>query len=426
VAFFDHGTVFPGWAAMIPVFGSALLIAGTTSDEQGVVRRLLASKPMVVVGLLSYSWYLWHWPLLSVYRVRNLGVQDIPANAMLILVALLLAWATYVWIENPIRVRRPGPFRSIRPTLMVGLGIALVTFLMGTGLRLWVGHQKHRDAYRDVQMALGDHSPYQKKCNVSSTRPVTELRGDACVFGSEAGQAKVLLWGDSHADHLMPMLTGALPAVGVYQLTMTGCVPVPGYEMVAPTALEICADFNRRVLDRILELKTKGLQGVVISARWPAHLWHPSISVAEHQPSPPSAQRPAKMAEVRAALQASLGNLLDLLERNGLRVLVVAPTPELVYSAPMCLGFGKGALCNVPRPLNDNLLADPTAALAEVVSRHPNARLAQVADFFCDKEVCFAARDGKILYVDDDHITATTSRDLGHFLQADLDWVSGK
>ena len=138
----DHATPFPGWVAIFPVLGSALLIAGMTADEDGFVRRILALKPMVFIGLLSYSWYLWHWPLLSLFRIYNLGVQDVAANAVIIVLALVLAWLTYVLIENPIRVRRPGPFRSVRPTLFVGLGIALVTVSMGSGLKAWRDYQR--------------------------------------------------------------------------------------------------------------------------------------------------------------------------------------------------------------------------------------------------------------------------------------------
>ena len=138
----DHGTPFPGWVAVIPVLGSVLLIAGMSADERGGVRRILAVRPMVFIGLLSYSWYLWHWPLLSLFRIYNLGVQDVAANAVIIVLALVLAWLTYVLIENPIRVRRPGPFRSVRPTLFVGLGIALVTVSMGSGLKAWRDYQK--------------------------------------------------------------------------------------------------------------------------------------------------------------------------------------------------------------------------------------------------------------------------------------------
>ena len=111
------------------------------------------------------------------------------------------------------------------------------------------------------------------------------------------------------------------------------------------------------------------------------------------------------------------------LDGFGLRVLVLAPNPEMIYSPPLCIGLRRGSLCDVPRAVSDALIGDPTATLAEVVSRHPNVRLAEMKDFFCDAEVCYAMRDGKILYIDKDHISATAARDLGRFLSEDMNWL---
>jgi hypothetical protein len=77
----------------------------------------------------------------------------------------------------------------------------------------------------------------------------------------------------------------------------------------------------------------------------------------------------------------------------------------------------------VPREVSEALVKDPTEALAEVVSRHPNTRLIQLMDFFCDAETCYAMRDGNILYFDENHLTATTARDLGRFILKDLNWL---
>ena len=72
------------------------------------------------------------------------------------------------------------------------------------------------------------------------------------------------------------------------------------------------------------------------------------------------------------------------------------------------------------------MLKEATIALQEVVARHPNTRLIEPMDFFCDAQTCFAARNEKIFYTDHDHITASAARDLGHFLAADLNWLLGK
>jgi peptidoglycan/LPS O-acetylase OafA/YrhL/lysophospholipase L1-like esterase len=424
VVVLDHSTPFPGWAAIFPVLGSALLIAGMTADEDGIVRRMLALKPMVFIGLLSYSWYLWHWPLLSLFRIYNLGVQDVAANALIIVLALVLAWLTYVLVENPIRVRRPGPFRSVRPTLFVGLGIALATVSMGSGLKAWRDYQKTLEGNQAVVKARKDLAPYWDECLLGVKRQYSGLPSGECIHGAENGHPKVLLWGDSHAAHLMPALMEVYPDVAVYQLTMAGCPPVRGYELQVPMASKDCPDFNQRVLQEIPELKKSGLQGVVISARWQMYLRQRSIAVSENQGT--AFSDPHKLAQAREAMQMSFDETLTSLERAGVRVLVLPPNPETIYSPPHCIGLGRGAHCNVPREVSEAFVRDATTALAEVVARHPNTRLAQLMDFFCNAETCYVMHNGTILYTDENHISATAARDLGRFLAPDLAWLLGK
>ena len=419
VAGLNYRTPFPGWAAIFPVLGSAVLIVGMSANEHGFVRRMLAVRPLVFIGLLSYSWYLWHWPLLSIHRIYTLGTLDIPANALLVSLALALAWLTYVWIEHPIRMRRPWLFGRVRTTLFAGVGISLATVLMALGLWAWYKHQKSFDTNPT------DIPPYQKLCSLSRIQPVGKLPRDKCIHGPDKMHPKVLLWGDSHAGHMMPMLMEAFSDVAVYQLTMAACVPVIGYEALAPETPKYCPEFNRRVLQEIKDLKKDGLEGVVISARWPIHLWQDNKAPAGQVSGAEPVDR-KKKAQALAAMQSSLDAMLSTLEGIGVRVVLLAPTPELVFSAPQCLALGRGVQCNVARASSEKYVGDSTVALAEVVSRHPNVRLVQVMDFFCDAQTCFAARDGKTLYSDPDHLTATASRELGRFLSPELAWLRGK
>jgi hypothetical protein len=174
-------------------------------------------------------------------------------------------------------------------------------------------------------------------------------------------------------------------------------------------------------MHKISEQKTKGLEGVVISARWAGYWWQPSIALSEQDPA-----NPQKLAKMRANMIASFDSTLSMLESIGVRVAVLLPTPELNYFAPQCTWLNKGSRCNVPRKTMDTYLAGVTADLEKVVKRHPNARLIPLMDFFCDAQTCFAMRDGKVLYVDSDHITATTARDLGRYLRPELTWLLGK
>jgi len=222
----------------------------------------------------------------------------------------------------------------------------------------------------------------------------------------------------------MPALIEALPDVALYQLAMAGCPPVIGYESKVAATSKYCAEFNQRVLASISDLKSDGLEGVVISARWPSYLWKRSLAVAETQPG--SAGDTKKMAEARVAFQADFEATLNRLNGFGLRVLVLAPNPEMIYSPPLCIGLRRGGLCDVPRAISDAFIDDSTATLAEVVSRHPSVRLAEMKDFFCDSDFCYAMRDGKVLFIDKDHLSATAARDLGRFLSADMNWLLGR
>ena len=428
----NEGTSFPGWAAILPVLGATLLIVGMTADERGIVRGLLASRPMVLIGLLSYSWYLWHWPLLSIYRTYNLGVPNIGGNALVVTLALVLAGLTYLGIERPIRLRRPWLFSRTRSTLFAGAAISLATLFLAGGLLAWRHHQKSADAYRWTVQAHADHLLFEKECT-RTDQPEGALALEKCSHGPDSKHPKLLLWGDSHAHHMLPMLTAAFPDLAVYELTKHGCAPLiadesqPVGQKAQPTGwAKTCQEFNQRVLREISALKGGGLEGVVVSARWPAHFVRPSIAVIDNPRGAVGLPDPKVMAQVRADIQADLDVTLSILERSGLRVAVLAPIPQLIYPAPVCLASYHSSHCDVARTTIDSLLEDATAALAEVVSRHPNVRLIQLIDFFCDAQTCHAVRDGKILYHDDDHLTITGARELGHYLRDDLAWLRGK
>ena len=101
VAAFTQDIPFPGVAALLPTLGAAAIIAGTWIAPGSAVARLLSSPPMVAIGLLSYSWYLWHWPLLAITRAHELGVKDVWRDGAIAIAALGLAWLTYMWVEFP-------------------------------------------------------------------------------------------------------------------------------------------------------------------------------------------------------------------------------------------------------------------------------------------------------------------------------------
>jgi len=121
---FSAATPYPGWRVALPVCGAALVIAGGTVNPTHGVERLLALRPFQWIGLISFSLYLWHWPVLEIATQRR-GVATLPTwdNVLLLLASVVLAALTYRFIENPVRHSR---FLVSRRWASLTLGVCLI------------------------------------------------------------------------------------------------------------------------------------------------------------------------------------------------------------------------------------------------------------------------------------------------------------
>lgn len=251
---------FPGWWAVLPVLGAALLIAAGPSPW--VSRVLLGNRLMVSIGLISYPLYLWHWPLLAAIRIVRFGEEPPPLMKLIaVLVAFGLAYFTYRVIELPFRYR---PTR--RKTAVAFVSLAVIG-LAGAG----------------IYAANGFPSRFGPELNAVTADlqrdSITAYRIDTCfvsrdvAFAPECDDAvpadtpRLVLWGDSHAAHLYPGLRALqLDDRGfrLSQYTAAGCPPIFGFAAVES---KFCRAVNDRVHERLRQLKP---DTVVLAARQ----WH--------------------------------------------------------------------------------------------------------------------------------------------------------
>src|SRR5262245_9062350 len=119
---FDADMLYPFYWAAVPVVGATLIIVGGLIEPGNVVARALATRPMVWIGLVSYPWYLWHWPLISFVRTMNFGEQSFAEEMGAAALSLVLAVLTYRFVELPLRRLRKA--RKLRPAAVVVLCIA--------------------------------------------------------------------------------------------------------------------------------------------------------------------------------------------------------------------------------------------------------------------------------------------------------------
>lgn len=232
---FDDDTPFPGYYALVPVLGVALVLAGGCSPARYGAGLVLSLRPAVWLGGLSYSWYLWHWPVLVILPMALDRPATAPFGLVSAALALLLAWLTLHLVENPVRFHQV--FRG-RPLRALGLGaglaagaaaVALVAASFPPPIASDLAAPELRSMLAgaaDPRAALStllDSPPHGLPSNL--TPGLTGIRGtlsavyrDAChigyqstatppcVYGDRSASKVVVLFGDSHAAQWFPAL----------------------------------------------------------------------------------------------------------------------------------------------------------------------------------------------------------------------------
>jgi peptidoglycan/LPS O-acetylase OafA/YrhL len=224
---FNDSTAFPGAAALLPCVGAALIIAaGETGGS--LVGRILAFKPVVFVGLISYSLYLWHWPIIVFHGldpVFPLSFSRKAIKLLLLATSIVAAGLSWRFVELPFRKGRlkiGGPALFTGAALGTGTAIALAAAIMaGNGFP---------SRYAPEVSQIGDYlearTPDREgTCFITSRYEFKDYDADVCLK-RDAGKKNYLLVGDSHAAHLWYGLNATLDGVNVMQANASGCLPV--------------------------------------------------------------------------------------------------------------------------------------------------------------------------------------------------------
>jgi peptidoglycan/LPS O-acetylase OafA/YrhL len=255
---YSDATPFPGLAALLPTLGAAIIIY-TGSNRTTLVGRTLSFKPMVFIGLISYSLYLVHWPMIVFARyalLRDLEGWEIAAFAC---ASLLLAYASFRFVETPFR--HPGPRSARRPLFFATGAVLSAVTLLGVAGVATVGFRARFPDFRQNQASAEDVW-LSGRCFLEN-QDASAWQGDLCVRTKGAAR-NALLWGDSFAAHYLPGLirNSAHLSRNIVQYTFAGCPPILSYISYARPG---CAGFNANVL-KVIE--RYNIDTVVISSRW--------------------------------------------------------------------------------------------------------------------------------------------------------------
>jgi len=361
VFLFDAATAVPGLPALLPAAGTALVIA--FAGPATLTGRLLSAAPLVGLGLISYSAYLWHQPLFAFARLRSPNELSTVFYLGLIGATLGLAWLSWKYVELPFRDRQ----RMTRATVFKAAALASVLmFCAGLALDLSKGARSRYNAEQREVLSLLKY-PRLGQIYQTGTCQIGEDKAHAphCYEGILGKKAGVLVWGDSHAASLHFGLFMALGDVPRAHMTAAGCPPLIGYQ---PGDRPYCRAVNARVLET---LRLSAQPVVVLHANW---------------------RRYARDARLIPALEDTIAALKD----RGARVVLVGSLPQWRPSLPEIVAgrmyqHGLG-LAEIPRLIASNRhgeLEKIDRGLREVTDRQ-GVQWISLLDALCKDDHCTA------------------------------------
>jgi peptidoglycan/LPS O-acetylase OafA/YrhL len=419
VAVFAYGpyTPYPGLYTLAPTLGTVLVVLFAT--PRTLVGKLLSQPPLVGIGLISYSAYLWHQPLFAFARIRSLHAPGVWTMSALILAAFVLAYLTWRFVETPFRNRA----NFTRPQIFSGAAVVTASLVaIGTVGVSAKGFQDRMPAAALAELNVLDYheARIEGACNVASGfRPPEE----ACLLGDRSAAPHIAIWGDSHAEMESEALGDALARIGksALQLTADACFPFTGVRTAGLSANVDCIRQTAAVKKFLLE--RRDIETVIFAPRWTAYLVKEKFDNGEGgafddrmygEPTAPFDGDAGRRKGIVAAINREVKEFLNA----GKRIVLVYPVPEVGWPVP---DMAAKQIFLTGKPADD-ISTDysvqkkrnaPATAVLDALGDHPNILRVRPDRILCDtfiKGRCIAHLNGVPLYYDSQHLTNAGAR----------------
>ncbi len=377
VVFFDSEMEFPGYAALAPVIGAALVIHSGHGTRVG---SILSLKPMVLVGLISYSLYLWHWPIFVAGDLYGMLDGQVVSFAFIAL-ALIVGWLSWRFIERPFRSSQSvSQFRLWTSSAVTALVLAIAALGMSM-LNGWP--QRFDQTTLAFDAASNDISPRRDDCHISEGLISPEER---CFLGvSDDGQEPLIVWSDSHGVEVSYALS---EDAEVHSITYSGCPPILGFSWDKRPE---CLAHNVQVFDYLSALPQP--RQIVLAAYFD---WYADTD----------------------GLVAKLVSTISSLEDQGHSVVVMGPTPGPGANAPKFLARGGDPEFDLASDANGTA---EVRAMLDRVDQETQADIVRPSDLVCKGSRCSLLIDGSPILFDDDHPSMTMAREIAVLIRGAID-----
>jgi len=395
ILFFDKETPFPGFYALVPTIGTLLIIVCAT--DQNVVGKFVGNRVFVGVGLISYSAYLWHQPLFAFARHRSLNEPSEWMYGGLSLLALLLAYFSWRFIENPFRNKSRIDRSRV---FLFSLAGSAVFVLFG----LW-GHYTNGIymARPNIDIALSAESRLNANQGLSSICDINYTNSAECMTDPNP---EVLLWGDSYAMHLAAGFISSNPSIRLVQKTVSVCGPILDIAPISSSYTrawsEKCMANNDKVFQYLKD--NPEIKYVVMSS--------PFNQVNEDQKV---LTKDGRVVFGKDVAYSAMLETVNRIRAIGRKPVVFAPPPKNGENIGRCLM--RATYFSEDLSLCDISLEDYKAHQFFVndflVRLESTVPVVWLSDTLCSSSFCYASIDGVFIYRDGGHLSHKGSAYVG-------------
>ncbi|MFF5229323.1 acyltransferase family protein [Dactylosporangium sp. NPDC000521] len=435
---FTEATPFPGHAALLPVLGTGLMIAGGCARPAGGIGAVLRFGPFQLLGKLSYSWYLWHWPVLIIAPVALGMTAALPLNLALAAASLALAAGSYWLVENQVRNRQ---VLRAKPVRGIALGLALSCLAAGlafAGGRFAPGVTSSGSATDTAATVAAAKDPaaalaglvtagVPAKTIPSNLTPglsavgkdVPEIYGDgchlnytavknpACVFGDPSSKTVVALFGDSHAAQWFPSMRRLAEErhwrLVVHTKSACPAASVLVYQQALQRGYTECTDWRDKTLAAIKALR-------------------PALVVMTNNGTDTGGlvDSPKDPAAVDRAWADAWVASLRKVQQPGTKIVMLSDTPYPKSNVPDCVSSNPKDITACTRPADTALVLPQRRKLVAEVAAANGATVIDPTAWFCTAATCPVIVGNVLVYRDDSHMTTPYAALLAPVLGAAL------
>ena len=437
---------FPGNTALTPTIGAFLIILAGSSRSLALPSKIIAFRPLQLLGKISYSLYLWHWPVLVIPQVIAGNHLPIIERIALALLSILLAALTEKFVERPFRKGFVISLKPLRNIAVAGVIASLLTvlafgadYISTSDLRGKGSTESASDERNLIDSLTIKQTPLNKApvrpttvdfpvpanlepslLNAINDRPITyadrchtqmNLKASMkpCIYGDTTSSTTVVLFGDSHALAWFPAFNQVAKEMHwkLLSLTMSACTPadIPAYNPGTASLMANCPIWRTASIERIIAAKpylvlVAGTSGFATA-----------INGVE-----------LKGAQRTAVYTAGMNRTIAKLQSSGAKVLMMSDTPALAQDPLVCLSAHPKSTLACATPASTAISSDWIAVESQIAKKN-GVPLIEPQLWVCPTDPCPVVIGNLLTYFDTGHMTATFSQALAGRLKTAINAV---